>query len=41
MEQNLKKGIPREEVQRGIEVFNRVMANSPEMRRKMGIAGAL
>jgi hypothetical protein len=40
MEQNLKKGIPREEVLRGIEVFNRVMAKSPEMRRKMGMADA-
>jgi hypothetical protein len=37
MAENLKRGISREEVLRGEEVFRRVMRNSPEMRRKMGV----
>jgi hypothetical protein len=37
MVENLKRGISREEVLRGDEIFRRVMRNSPEMRHKLGV----
>jgi hypothetical protein len=37
MAENEKRGVPDEEVLRGMEIFNAVMERNPEMKRKFGV----
>ena len=37
MEEDEKKGVPREEVLEGMRIFNAVMERNPEMKRKLGV----